>query len=253
MRWIRNPLWLSGKILALAYIFVGGGLLAITLIPLVMLVPGDRRKRTQSLIHYSFHFYIRTLQVLRIIRLEISGADKLAACSGRIVIANHPSLLDIVILISLIPRIQCIVKHELWSSLLVGKLMRDAGYIRNDLPPELLVAGCKTALDDGQCLIIFPEGTRTVPGALPRFQRGFANIATLTATPIQPVFITCEPPILYKGEPWWRVPPRTPLVRVVVGECLDANSYLLYGQRSIAARKLVESLEHYYAKQVRSE
>jgi 1-acyl-sn-glycerol-3-phosphate acyltransferase len=130
--------------------------------------------------------------------------------------------------------------------------MRRAGYIRNDLDPETLVKVCKTSLDDGRCLIIFPEGTRTSPGSLPRFQRGFANIATLTKTPIQPIFIDCFPPFLFKGEPWWHVPSQKPHFRITVGERLDANIYSLYGQRSIAARKLVESLELYYADQMRN-
>ena len=129
--------------------------------------------------------------------------------------------------------------------------MRKAGFIRNDLDPELLIAECKKSLECGKSLIIFPEGTRTPLGCLPHFQRGFANIATLTSAPIQLVLITCTPPFLYKGAPWWHAPSRPSLFKVEIGESLDAGSYLLYGERSIAARKLVESLELYYAKQLR--
>jgi 1-acyl-sn-glycerol-3-phosphate acyltransferase len=252
MRWIRYPWLLFGKICALAFIFVGGGLLATTILPILTLFPGRQQERTQFLIHISFRFYLRMLRFFRMIRLEVDGAEKLAGCIGKMVISNHPSLLDVVILMALIPKIQCIVKHELWNHRLLGGLMRRAGYIRNDLDPEKLVANCKASLGEGRCLIIFPEGTRTLPGNLPRFQRGFADIATLTGTPIQLVFITCSPPFLFKGEPWWRVPPQKPFFRVFIGECLDANSYLLYGQRGIAARKLVESLELYYEQQIRN-
>jgi len=153
---------------------------------------------------------------------------------------------------ALIPDVQCIVKHQLFDGFLLKGLMRHAGYIRNDLEPEKLVACCKASLDEGRNLIIFPEGTRTLPGALPQFQRGFANIATLTKASIQVVFIRCSPNILFKSEPWWHIPERTPSIRVTFGECLDASTYLGYGQRSIAARKLVESLELYYAQQIRN-
>ena len=87
---------------------------------------------------------------------------------------------------------------------------------------------------------------------MPHFHRGFANVATLTNAPIQLISIICTPPYLFKGEPWWHVPAQLPFFRVTVGECLDASTYSLYGQRALNARKLVESLEHYYAAQTRN-
>lgn len=253
MRRFSYPLLLSGKLLALAVIFVGGGFLATIVLPISLLFPGERRDRAQYLIHVTFRSYLHALQFFRLIRMEVDGVEKLSECGGRIVISNHPSILDVVILMAFIPKAQCIVKHELWNHPFLGALMQRANYIRNDLEPELLVARCQESLNEGRCLIIFPEGTRTPPGAMPCFHRGFANIATLTKAPIQLVFITCTPPFLFKGDPWWRVPPQIPLFRVVAADCLDADSYFLYGQRSVAARKLVESLEDYYANHMRKE
>jgi 1-acyl-sn-glycerol-3-phosphate acyltransferase len=251
MRRQLDRLWrLAGTGVAFAFIFFGGGLLAATLLPLLALLPGDRRDRVQAIIHRMFRFYMAMLQRLGLLRLEIEGVERLQASEGRLIVANHPSLLDVVMLMALIPKAQCIVKHELWNSFLLGGMMRRAGYIRNDLEPEALVHACREALDRGCSLIVFPEGTRTRPGELPRFRRGFANLATLTGAPIQLVVITCDPPTLVKGEPWWRIPPRKPLFRLVVDECLDANMYLRYSYRSIAARKLVGFLEAHYAEKL---
>ena len=252
MLWIRYPFYLFGKIAALAFIFLGGGLLA-AVIPFVQaLLSAPPCERTQFLIHISFRFYIRVLQLFGLIHLKIEDAQNFTKLGGTIVIANHPSLLDVVILMALIPKAQCIIKHELWDRGFLGGLLRKAGYIRNDLAPETLVKTCKASLDEGRCLIIFPEGTRTSPGALPQFQRGFANIATLTETSIQPVFIDCNPPFLFKGEPWWHIPRQTPRFRIILGKRLDAHAYSLYGRRGIAARKLVKSLELYYEDRMRN-
>lgn len=240
--------WVAGKLIALACIFVGGGVWATTVIPLALLFPGDRKERTQAIIKRTFMFYLRLFQFLRLFIVSVEGAEGLVACGGKIVIANHPCLLDVVILMALIPRAQCIVKHELWNHRFLGVLMRSAGYIRNDLDPEALVAKCKTALDEGRSLIIFPEGTRTVPGRTIHFHRGFANIATLTRAPVQTIVITCSPIMLYKGEPWWRAPVKRPVLRVAVGECINEDFYLRYNRRSIAARRLVEYLGDYYRK-----
>ncbi|MDR3439078.1 lysophospholipid acyltransferase family protein [Telmatospirillum sp.] len=241
---------LAGTGVAFAFIFFGGGVLAVTLLPLLALVPGAHRHRTQFVIHLFFRGYLRALQCLRIIRIDVEGIAKLATPGGRLVVANHPSLLDVVMLMALIPRAQCIVKHELWNHRFLGHLMRRAGYIRNDLNADDLIAACQASLQAGDSLIIFPEGTRSRPGHPPQFHRGFANLATLTGVPIQLVVITCTPPTLIKGEPWWRIPSERPIFRLVIDECLDADQYMRYRYRSLAARNLTRSLETYYAEKL---
>ncbi|PKU24588.1 lysophospholipid acyltransferase family protein [Telmatospirillum siberiense] len=235
---------------AFAFIFFGGGLLAVTVLPLLSLLPGRKRRRAQMIVHRLFRHYIWMLRHLGLLTLQTEGLDKLAAPGGRLVVANHPSLLDVVILMAFIPKAQCIVKHQLWDHKLLGPLVRRAGYIRNDLDPETLVAACKTALDQGNSLIIFPEGTRSLPGVPPQMRRGFANLATLTGASIQLVVITCDPPTLIKGEPWWRIPPHKPSFRLVVDEVLDASTYLDHQCRSLAARHLVRFVETYFAEKL---
>ncbi|PNQ95658.1 1-acyl-sn-glycerol-3-phosphate acyltransferase [Azospirillum argentinense] len=238
---------------AFAFLFGGGAILAPTVFPLVALTSpagAVRRQRCQHLVHLIFRFYIRMLRVLRVIDVEVEGAERLRDGHGKLVVANHPSLLDVVLLMALMPRAQCIVKKELWESRWLGGMVRGAGYIRNDLDPEALLDACRAALEAGDGLIIFPEGTRTVPGEPVRFRRGFANLATLLEAEVQPVTITCNPPTLIKGEKWWMIPPRRPIFRVMVGDRLDVTGLLGYQYRSLAARKLVRSLEDYFAERL---
>ena len=234
---------LIGTGAAFAFIFFGGGVLAVTLLPALALLPGHRRERAQLVIHRTFRSYITALRLLGIISLRMEGLDKLRGASGRLVVANHPTLLDVVLLMSVIPNAQCIVKYQLWNHRFLGPLMRAAGYIRNDLPAEKMIAACKDALDRGNCLIVFAEGTRSVPGQPIRLRRGFANLAILTGAPIQPVTIACSPPTLIKGEKWWSIPPRRPLFTLTIRDCLDTDIYMRYQYRSLAARKLVKVLD----------
>jgi 1-acyl-sn-glycerol-3-phosphate acyltransferase len=238
---------LVGTGIAFAVIFFGGGVLAVTVLPVLAWFPGHRRERAQRVIHHIFRFYIAALRLLGLIRLRIEGGDKLRLPGGRLIVANHPSLLDVVLLMSLVPNAQCIVKHQLWNHRFLGPLMRAAGYIRNDLAGEEMVAACREAMAGGSCLIIFPEGTRSVPGAKLHFQRGFANLATLTGAKVQPVTITCDPPTLIKGEKWWQIPPRAPLFTLRVADFMDTDIYRDYQYRSVAARRLVQALEAHYA------
>jgi 1-acyl-sn-glycerol-3-phosphate acyltransferase len=250
MRTIKITARLLGTGFGFACIFFGGGVLAVVLLPALVLLPGHREERARLAIHRAFRVYVVILQRLNLIKLRMSGLDKLRHAGGRMIVANHPSLLDVVLLIAVLPNAQCIIKHQLWDHRFLGKLMRVAGYIRNDLPPEAMIAACRESLDRGDCLIIFPEGTRSVPGKELRFQRGFANLAILTGAPIQPVTITCDPPTLVKGEKWWHLPPRTPLFTLTVSDCLDPDIYARSPHRSLASRKLVRALRVFYTEQL---
>jgi len=238
---------------AFAFIFAGGAVMALTVFPLIGLTtpPGPaRRDRSQRFIHHMFSFYVRMLHRLGLLHLEVVGASKLRDAGGRLIVANHPTLLDVVLLMALVPRAQCIVKKELWDSPYLGRVVRGAGYIRNDLEPEALLEACRAVLDEGNSLIVFPEGTRTTPGEPVRFRRGFANIATLLEVEIQLVTITCRPPTLIKGEKWWMIPPHRPRFKVDIGQRLDAKGWFGYEYRSLAARKLVRQIEEYYTEQL---
>lgn len=245
--YVINYVWrLIGTCAAFAFIFIGGGLFAMTVLRSMSLVLGHSRERAQFCIHKSFQFYTFMLKHLGLIDFEFIGADRLKDMQGRMVIANHPSLLDVVVLMSLIPKTQCIVKNQLWKHFFLGAMMREAGYLRNDLPAEELVAKCNESLKDGYSLIVFPEGTRTTPGKELSFQRGFANVALLTKAQIVPVVIKFIPATLIKGEPWWKIPPYKPHYRLEVKETLDVQDYILYGHNSLNTRGLVKFLHKFY-------
>lgn len=235
--------------LGFAVFFGGGALAAATLFPLIGVLTRDRRAKvlnTRRAMHWMFRGYLGFLRALGILRIEIAGRDLLHNLRGKLIVANHPSLLDVVLLMAVVPRVQCIVKHQLWDNLFLSGVVRQAGYIRNDLAAEEMMAACRDALSSGANLIVFPQGTRTPADSPLHFHRGFANIALATEAEIQTVKITCDPPYLAKGERWWQIPPRRPTFRMVPGACLTADEQLTQ-VRPLAARALVRRLEAYYA------
>ena len=236
---------------AFAALGVGGFILAITVIPMVTLFVHEeqaRNRRAQFIIRQSFRVYIAMLRVLGVLKLEVVGADKIAACRGKLIIANHPTLIDIVLLMALLPDAKCVVKSQLFAKPLLRPVVRAAGYIRNDYDPEVLIEKCRETLAVGNNLIIFPEGTRSVPGKPLHFQRGFAHIATLIGVNLQPITITCEPITLVKGEPYYKIPDCRPSFRIEVADEIDPKQFLDLGSesRSRGARKLVSYLEADY-------
>jgi 1-acyl-sn-glycerol-3-phosphate acyltransferase len=250
-----NYAWrLLGTGFAFATFFGGGLFLAFTIFPLIALLERDQARRvraTQAVIHHTFRFFVGMLETLGIIRLEVRGLEALQSGAGRLIIANHPTLLDVVILMSLIPHAQCIVKAELWRNRYLGGVVRWAGYIRNDLEPEALLEACRAAMAAGKDLIIFPEGTRSRPGEDLQFRRGFANIALLAEAQMQLITIDCRPVMLSKGDPWWKIPAERSHFRILVGDRLDAAGTLGYQYRSLAARHLVRRLQNYFTEQLK--
>lgn len=238
-----------GTGLAFAGFLSGGFLLAVFAFPAIDFFTQDtklRRERHHALVRWAFQLFIGVLTRLGIMTVRLEKIAALSQSRGMIVVANHPTLIDVVLLSAVIPRVQCIVKRELWSSLFLGPVMRGNGYIPADLDPEALVAACREALDDGRCLIVFPEGTRTRPGEPVRFHRGFAHLATLLEADIQLLLITCTPTTLTKGEKWWQIPPHRPVFQVSPVGRLDAGSWRGNAHRSVTVRDIVRRLERFY-------
>ena len=137
------------------------------------------------------------------------------------IIANHPSLIDVVLIMSLMDRTQCVVKASVRKNPFMRGVVTATNYIPNLGDPERMIEDCVTALRTGHNLLIFPEGSRTVPGKKVRLQRGFANIALKARAPVRLVTVTCNPPTLRKGEKWYQIPPRRPLFHVRVCDRLE--------------------------------
>jgi 1-acyl-sn-glycerol-3-phosphate acyltransferase len=235
-------------------VFLGGGVLvAVIAFPAIdLLTPAKskRRERYHTLMCWAFQAFIGMLTWLRVIEVKIDDPSVLRASKGVVVIANHPTLIDIVLLSAFIPRAQCIVKRELWDSPFLGRLIRGSGYIPNDLDPEAMISACREALTDGRSLIVFPEGTRSQRGRPLRFQRGFAQIATMLEADIQLTLISCTPPTLAKGEKWWAIPSRRPVFRVSPAGWIRAVSWRRETYRSLAARDIVRRVERFYNEQL---
>ncbi|WP_374371263.1 lysophospholipid acyltransferase family protein [Dongia sp.] len=249
-----NHVWrIAGTGFSFACFFGGGLVLAVTIFPAIALMMRDQERRvraTQNVIRHSFRGFVAMLETLGILNLTVTGAETLRDGKGRLVIANHPTLLDVVFLMALMPRVQCIVKSDLWRHPYLGGVVRWAGYIRNDLEPEALLQACRESIAAGKNLIIFPEGTRSRPGEPLHFRRGFANIAMLAEVETQLVVISCRPIMLSKGDPWWKVPPRKADIRMKIGARLRAAETFEHQARSLAARHLVRQLQQYFTEQL---
>ena len=217
--------------------------LTVAVLPATKLLPGGaerRRIRARRLVARSLGRFARLMSFLGVLSYEAEGAERLGR-PGQLIVANHPTLIDGVFLASLVPNATCIVKAALARNPLTRASVAAAGYVSNS-PAETMIEGAAEALRNGGSVIMFPEGTRTVPGETPQFQRGAAAIALRAAAVVTPVYIRCDPPTLAKREPWYRVPARRPHFALRVGADLDPEPYRGGAPLPVAAREFNEHL-----------
>lgn len=247
------PRWLGG---VWCYIIFGlGGLLSsLTIVPILRFWPGSyaiRVARVQRFVSWMFRLFVALLTFAGVIKVSQTTSHKLNNIKGSIVVANHPTLVDVVVLISLIPNVGCVVKQTLWRNPFMRGVLSWAGYIPNR-GATLLLDDCAQVLSRGTNLIIFPEGTRTLTNSIINpFARGAANIALRTHTDIIPVVLRTDVAGLTKQQPWYDIPRQTINMSVEVG---DAFTYQTYHQLDIGnaklARQLTRALEKFYKAQL---
>ena len=110
------------RVFATGFVFVlfgvGALFISLTMFPLLRLSTFDSdvaRKRIQRGMQLTFRVYMEVMRVLGILTYRVEGAERLRE-SGRLIVANHPTLLDVVLLVSQMPEVDCIVKRGLWRN-----------------------------------------------------------------------------------------------------------------------------------------
>lgn len=254
MRERLNHAWrVIGTGLSFLAFGVGGLFLRLCVIPPLQWTVRDplrRKQRIRRLVQRSFAAHVELMRRLGVLTYEIRGRERLQR-NGLLILANHPTLIDVVFLISLLPNADCVVKSAVARNPFMRGPVRAAGYVSNE-DGAGLVDDCIAAVRAGGNLVIFPEGTRTTPGQPLRLQRGAANIAVRGRLNITPVRLTCSPLTLGKGEKWYCVPSRRFHVTVDVQEDLPIARFLdgvdpATGGEAVAARRLTDFLVHYFA------
>lgn len=234
---------------ALGFLLFGVGAFAMGAIalPVVRIFPGSRmrkRARARSVISAGMKFFVRFFKAMGIWTYEFRGLERLGR-PGQLVLANHPSLVDAVFLLSVMPTANCIMKAALWRNPLTRLAVTLCEYITNE-SASTMIEGAARALREGETLVMFPEGTRTKPHQPCVFHRGAANIALRAARVVTPVYIRCQPTTLTKGEPWYHIPSRRIRMTLIVGEDLDLEPHRAGASVPLASRAFNEYLQTHF-------
>lgn len=234
--------------LSFAIFGIGGVLLTALLIP-ILIVTRDtpvRRKYGKKLLKKAFQSFLWGMQFLGVMEFKARNLDLLQP-GRRLVLANHPSLIDAVILISLIENPNGIIKSSLLNNPSMFGLAKISGLICNVEGPELIRKSIES-ISSGDNLLIFPEGTRTQDLNEISFKRGAAYIAIKGRINITPIFISTSEPVLRKGHSWYKVPLKKPIFNVCVADEIEVASIVnINGDLILESEMLTKYLENLYA------
>jgi 1-acyl-sn-glycerol-3-phosphate acyltransferase len=162
--------------------FVAGYWLAFLIAGILL----GRRGLAWGLGSYSRGFFALLGWLVPHLRLVTPSRRELGRTRGTVVICNHLSFLDPMLLLSLLPRTITIVRPDFLRVPVFGWLLRGAGFLDPDLFAEgqPWVDRVARHLRKGGNLLVFPEGTRSRDGNLAPFKKGAFYLARVLAAPI---------------------------------------------------------------------
>ena len=179
----------------------------------LLLFPGARRRRGRVIrrwIRMTCDLWFRGMHAAGILRVTWRGFDR-PLPRGTVIVANHPTLIDAMLIMARVDDLICIFKPRLMRNPVIGPAAILAGYVAANGRVGL-VRNAAAAVRSGLSLLVFPEGTRTEPGTvLGPLKAGFALIARYARAPVQYVRIRATPGLTARGRPWWKLPEQLPL------------------------------------------
>jgi 1-acyl-sn-glycerol-3-phosphate acyltransferase len=175
-------------IIGLCFIVI---LFPLTFIIWLLVIPFDRER---VVIHWLLVYQgMLLVKLLPIWKIDIEGRNKAVRDTTYVIISNHQSILDILLLNCLRYKFKWISKIENINVPFLGWYLRMAGYITVDRGNEEskveMLEKSYRYLMRGISIMIFPEGTRSPDKEIGFFRRGAFQLAIQADVPILPVLI----------------------------------------------------------------
>lgn len=181
-----------GSILNTAYCFIYFLLGCIFLqlyMLLLMLLPLKRTKKKlafHKMVYWFTRFFLNTMITNKTVRMN---PYKEAFEKPAVIIANHQSFIDILLMLSTSPKIVMVTNGWVWNSPFFGWIVKYADFHHSAEGYEVLAENLRERVNEGYSVVVFPEGTRSVDCSILRFHKGAFYLAQLLHLDIVPMII----------------------------------------------------------------
>ncbi len=194
-RIIKAPVDIIITLVCWSYFLLGYILFYIPILLVLSPFAADRASLFERINHVFYKVFFLLLKVMTP-GLTIDIAREVLEIKSAVVVANHRSYLDPILLISIFPAHRTIVKGVFFKIPIMRWVMKSGGYIpytRAGDSKDLMIEGIQSMSDffnKGGVLFIFPEGHRSRDGSLGHFQKGAFSIAGKYGVPIEVLYIS---------------------------------------------------------------
>lgn len=169
--------------------FLFGCILSQLYIVVLMLIPIKRETKKlafHKMIYWFTRVFLNTMITAKTLRLNHANEtyEKPA-----MIIANHQSFIDILLLLSISPKIVMITNSWVWNSPFFGRIVKYADFHQAADGYEALAENLQERVSEGYSVVVFPEGTRSANCSIQRFHKGAFYLAHLLKLDILPIII----------------------------------------------------------------
>lgn len=196
----------------------------------------------RNLVYHSWGIFLKISKTLGYLNYEFKGISQ-TTTPQRLIIANHPSLLDVVLFLSHIKGLNCVVKKDLKHNIFLAPAIIASNYISNE-SDEAMLKACQNTLLEGQSLLVFPEGTRTKEKIV--FHKIASYLAINSAKSLECVFISVLPRALQKGRKWFDAPEKRVYFSLECKEVINVENFYKDKANPIRVRLLHKQLQENY-------
>jgi 1-acyl-sn-glycerol-3-phosphate acyltransferase len=201
--------------------------------------------------HWCARTWARLILATTGVEVEVTGLDRLDPDRAYVFVANHQSIYDIPIVFWSLPyQVRIIAKASLGAFPFIGWHLRRTGHMlvdrKNPVRALRVFARASKLMDQGLCLIVFPEGTRSRDGRVAPFKGGSFFLALRTGLPVVPLSVVGSRHVMLKG----RLATYPGRVKLIVHEPIDTGTL---ADDPRAARDFAEQVRHVIAPSAESD
>ena len=146
---------LFATVLGFIVFAVGGLIITVIVSPLIFLLvrnPGSRQCTTRRMVGYLFVVFLWIVKVMGVLSYRVTGMENARHGNNKLIIANHPTLIDVIFLVSLFPMADCVVKDAVFKNPVMRGYVKPARHISGGHPGKMINT-CVERLKSGSSLL----------------------------------------------------------------------------------------------------
>lgn len=219
------------------------GFLVLPIVNFFIKKKSKRLNTYSNIIHLSWKFFVNFLQLIGVLKFNIENIDSFKNVKNSIIVATHPSYIDVLILLALIPKTTCFVAPRLTKNAFFKKIV-ESMFLISGKPLEELLTDTDYMLKEGFNVLIFPSGIRHRKNEHPKIKKGAALIAMSSKKDIIPVVMYTDFDFLQIGQPFYDAGEKTVTYSIKCNDKIKVEHFLINHDEVEVRKTLTEAIRN---------